>query len=102
MDDLLLGLVTPRDVTLLGGGVVRPRIAQPAVATRGLLLLFRSPHLPLDTAGLASADLLNESFPFRIPLTFRLLTCCRGDGRTRNTILLTTRADEMWRLGIIL
>ena len=98
MDPPFLGLVPPRlDVVFPGGGAVRPRVAQPAVTARVLLLLLllllRSPGLPLESRIQTSADILNESFPFQVLLTL-LLTCCQGDGQTQNTVLLTTRAHE--------
>ena len=104
MDPFLLRHVTPQlDVIIPGGGTVSPRVAQPAVATRGiLLLLYRSLRLLLEDTSLAGADLLYESSPSRVLVTVLLLTCCRKNGQTSNTELLTIRANETWCLTIIL
>ena len=68
MDPFLLHLVTPRlDVIFPGGGAVCSRVTQPTVATRRLLLLFHSLHLPLDSTSLAGATLLDESSSSHLP-----------------------------------
>ena len=93
------------DAIFLGAGNVRPRVSQPAVATCKLLLLLLllySLCLPLEGTSLAGSDLLDDSFPSRVLLKFLLLTCCRRDGQTWNTELLTIMANETWRLRIIL